>query len=84
MGLRCPDAKERFELKRVVGLPGERVSWRGHEIRVNENYPGSQTLQLADQEFFVAGDNRSQSRDSRAYGPVHASDILGLANHTHV
>src|SRR5947207_2117708 len=35
VGLLCPEAKERYELKRVVGVPGECVSWRGSDIWIN-------------------------------------------------
>jgi signal peptidase I len=92
VGLRCPEAEERFELKRIIGLPGECVSWKGPSIWVNgvaldEPYamipPHSsidkvQMLDLGPGEYFVCGDNRLCSRDSRAYGPVWRSDILGL------
>src|SRR5262245_53675309 len=35
VGMCCPEAHERLELKRVVGLPGECVSWRGGNIWIN-------------------------------------------------
>ena len=93
VALRCPEAKDRIELKRVVGLPGEHVSWVGNHIWVNgaklkesvargDSYTPGDAFQIVDLgpgEYFVAGDNRPFSRDSRAYGPVWLSDILGKA-----
>lgn len=38
---------------------------------------GDLTLQLADDEYFVMGDNRSFSSDSRSWGPVNKEDIIG-------
>ena len=38
---------------------------------------GDQTIKLADDEYFVMGDNRMYSSDSRAWGPVKEQDIIG-------
>src|SRR4051812_34298270 len=35
VALHCPDARERLELKRILGLPGECISWRGGNIWIN-------------------------------------------------
>ena len=65
---RAPDDSERFDIKRVVGLPGETVqSDDGRSLTLPMNL------------YFVAGDNRTQSTDSRAYGPVPRSAIIGKA-----
>lgn len=91
IGLYSPEDKERFELKRIVGLPGEAVSWKGGLIWINgqpllESYaiatsaiPGEEPrrLELGPGEYFVVGDNRLYSRDSRLYGPVWLTDIVG-------
>jgi signal peptidase I len=88
---RSPDRADRFDLKRVIGLPGEKISWKGSYIWIqdapfDENYvthrapvPGEvlQTVTLRDQDYFVVGDNRLYSIDSRYYGPVNRLDILG-------
>ena len=54
-------------VKRVVAGPGERVTYQGAE------------LVLGPQSYFVEGDNREFSTDSRSYGPVSLSQILGRA-----
>ncbi len=81
----------RLELKRVVGLPGERVVWTVSSLKVNgvdldEPYakvsavPGDDEVAewlLGGREYFVLGDNRLRSRDSRIYGPVDRGRIVG-------
>jgi signal peptidase I len=78
---------------RVIGLPGERVELRGQQVLINsqpltEDYLGNPlilgnnltgTLQLAlpPNQYFVLGDNRLSMNDSRSWGPVPASSILG-------
>ena len=83
---------ERY-LKRVVGLPGEEVSTRDGELlidggRLSEPYldglPSSvgletKTWRLRDGEYFMAGDNRARSTDSREFGPVESRLIVGKA-----
>ncbi|MBC8120421.1 MAG: S26 family signal peptidase [Gemmatimonadaceae bacterium] len=56
-------------LKRVQGVPGDRVKWQG------------KTITLGSDQYWVEGDNKRKSVDSRAsfFGPVPASDILGRA-----
>ena len=90
--IRSPEARARLELKRIVGLPGETVCWQRGRLSVNgreleEPYamsppvpPGDDApsvWRLGRREYFVAGDNRLYSRDSRVYGPVRRSAIVG-------
>lgn len=84
-----------YYIKRVIGLPGETIQIKGNKIYVNgkvieENY-GKEMIQdaalaknkitLGKNDFFVLGDNRNNSRDSRNadVGVVPKDSILGKA-----
>lgn len=82
-----------YFIKRIIGLPGETVSITGGVVTVTdkgqkevlkEPYiadPGTFsdfTETLGPGQYFVMGDNRNASFDSRSWGPVPASDIVGL------
>ena len=77
-------------VKRVVGLPGETVSSLGGQIWVNrrpldEPYLSRKidrqtpplSVVLGPNEYFVAGDNRDNSEDSRILGPIPNEVIHG-------
>jgi signal peptidase I len=75
-------------IKRVIGLPGEKVKFRNNKLYINdelvpEPWLSRQTQgtsgewQLGEDEYFVMGDNRSNSSDSRAWGPVNSRLIIG-------
>lgn len=78
-------------VKRVYGLPGETVQIRDNQIYINgktieDNYAKNETddagiaeepITLADDEYFVLGDNRMVSSDSRDIGPVAKENIAG-------
>lgn len=85
-----------FFIKRVIGLPGETVyiDAKGtiyiNGEKLEENYgrevianPGlaSSEITLADDEYFVLGDNRNNSEDSRFddVGNIKRSDLIGRA-----
>ncbi len=75
-------------MKRVLGLPGERISFMGGQLFIDgkaleEKYlrdRGSWTMpemSLREDEYFVAGDNRSVDISYHALGSVYRKDILG-------
>lgn len=84
---------DRIQIKRVVGLPGERVTFTEGTLLIDGQklaepylrglppYLGLDYLeyQLERDEYFLMGDNRAHSADSRHYGPVRRSWIDGRA-----
>ncbi len=77
-------------IKRVIALPGETVSCERGNVYVNgrkleEEYSkGSvgdcKKITLADDEYFVLGDNREDSLDSEELGPMKRKQIMGTTN----
>lgn len=88
------DTTQRF-IKRVIGLPGETLEIKdgevliikdGQSVVLDENYLpenlktlGDVSITLKSNEYFVLGDNRDYSFDSRVWGVVPRSDIIGRA-----
>jgi signal peptidase I len=80
-------------IKRVVGLPGETVEIRDTQVYIDGrpldetyiNEPCSASRcrdnlwELGPDEYFVMGDNRNRSRDSRVFGPVTRNHVIGEA-----
>lgn len=84
-------------IKRVIGLPGERVVVNNGAVTVyNRETPGgfnpdkdkeyssgfgtttgNVDVILEDDEIFVMGDNRGNSLDSRVFGPINSSSLVG-------
>ena len=91
--LRDPGQPGLHCIKRIIGLPGEHIRMElgwvfidGHALE--EPYSGGEVLSatplpnqwlLDHGEYFVLGDRRQDSRDSRSFGPVQWSDIIGKA-----
>lgn len=88
---RNPKETSVFFIKRIVGLPGERVTVTENKVAVDgttldEKYlpktistQGSTDIILKPGEYFVMGDNRPYSYDSRSWGILPKEDIVGLA-----
>lgn len=74
-------------IKRVIGLPGETVAIKKGKIYINnkvidDEYAYGETsdydkVTLEDDEYFILGDNRLISKDSRYFGPIKKSEIKG-------
>ncbi len=74
-------------IKRVIGLPGETVAIKKGKIYINDKviddeYAYGETsdynkVTLADDEYFILGDNRLISKDSRYFGPIKDNEIKG-------
>lgn len=74
-------------IKRVIGMPGETVAIKKGKIYINDKviddeYAYGETsdynkVTLRDNEYFILGDNRLISKDSRYFGPIKENEIKG-------
>ena len=98
----APDVKDKHYIKRVIGLPGDKIEMKDdilyvndtafEEVYVNRNinktmynkvtgdfdlqeYTGE--TEVPDNHFFVLGDNRWNSSDSREFGFIDADTVIG-------
>jgi signal peptidase I len=90
---RYPKDPSKYFIKRVIGLPGETVIIEGNKVEIktgetvttlNEPYLnglnlGNSETVLDSSEYFVMGDNRQVSLDSRMWGPLPENLITGRA-----
>jgi signal peptidase I len=90
-----PQNKSNYFIKRIIGLPNEKILIKEGKIVIhnnqyldglvlNEEYISSQTpgdieISLKENEYFMLGDNRYLSYDSRSWGVLLEENIIGLA-----
>jgi signal peptidase I len=88
-----PKDTSKYFIKRVIGLPGETVSIKDGIVSIKNNarpegftldepyivYSKTDSFQMTldSDEYFVLGDNRAGSADSRIWGPMPSEDIIG-------
>lgn len=80
-----------YLIKRVIGLPGETIEYKDNKLYVNgkiveENFNHQDTKDyilediIPEGYYFVVGDNRPDSLDSRLFGLIKREEILGKTN----
>ena len=84
--------KDEYIIKRVIGLPGEVVSCKNNKIYINgkvleEDFSRKYTndfddVLVGDDSYFVLGDNRVNSTDSRIIGTISKKSIKGKTSLT--
>jgi signal peptidase I len=88
--LHNPKDPDQFFIKRIIGLPGETIEVKNHHVLINgttlDETPyldetvetwGNQKVSLGEDDYYVMGDNRSESLDSRVFGAVSKDDFIG-------
>lgn len=83
------DQRDSIYVKRVIGLPNEHLQIKNNSILINDkeleedylpdyiNTIGDIDMIIPEGEYFMLGDNRGQSKDSRIIGTIKEEDILG-------
>lgn len=92
---KAPPEPTKFFIKRIIGLPGDTITIKGSTVTIVDKYhpkgfvlsesfishPGSNdmTIKVPEDQYFVMGDNRSGSFDSRSWGTLPKANLRGRA-----
>lgn len=88
--LKDPMDPSQYFIKRIIGLPGEHLVVRDGVVRINGNVldeseylaatfhtTGHDDVTVPENTYYLMGDNRPASLDSRVFGPVKKSELVG-------
>lgn len=98
--LQAPDKKDEHYIKRIIGMPGDKIVFSQDDLYINdktynefylkkgqkswakssqksENYTSNFQTTVPENSYFVMGDNRPVSNDSRSFGAIKRNSILG-------
>ena len=80
-----------YLIKRIIGLPREKIEYKDNKLYIDgkyvkEDFKHMETMDfsttLGEDEYFIMGDNRTNSTDSRIFGPISRDEIIGKTSLT--